>query len=335
MEQVASPVVAIALILAAVFIPTAFIPGITGRLYQQFAITIAISVIISAFNALTLSPALCALLLKPKTEKRGLLQRFFKWFNRVFGRATNGYVSTSGLLVRRSSVALVFLVIIAVVAVLLGSRLPGGFLPTEDQGYAFVALQLPQSASLQRSTEAAASVEEALHKVPGVDGVTSVVGFSLLSFTQSTYNSFFFITLKDWDQRKSKDQQFAAITANLQKQLGGVKQGLAFAFPPPAIPGVGSSGGVTFVLEDRSGSGDPQLLTQNLGRFLGALHRRPEIAAAIPSYYPASVVRRRGQGEGPAAAGLAHRCVRDDAGVHGRLPGQLLQPFRTPVADLC
>jgi HAE1 family hydrophobic/amphiphilic exporter-1 len=287
MEQVASPVVAIALILAAVFIPTAFIPGITGRLYQQFAITIAISVIISAFNALTLSPALCALLLKPKKETRGPLQGFFKWFNRVFARTTNGYVSTSGMLVRRSGIALVFLGVVAVVAVLMGSRLPGGFLPTEDQGYAFVALQLPQGASLQRSAEAAASVEAALHKVPGVDGVTSVVGFSLLSFTQSTYNSFFFVTLKDWDQRKSRDQQFAAITANLQKQLGGIKQGLAFAFPPPAIPGVGSSGGVTFVLEDRSGGSDPQLLTKNLGIFMGALHKRPEIAATIPSYYPA------------------------------------------------
>jgi HAE1 family hydrophobic/amphiphilic exporter-1 len=287
MEQVASPVVAIALILAAVFIPTAFIPGITGRLYQQFAITIAISVLISAFNALTLSPALCALLLKPKTQNKGLLQGFFNGFNRLFGRTTNGYVSTSGLLVRRSGFALVFLAIVAVVAVLIGGGLPGGFLPTEDQGYAFVALQLPQSASLQRSSEAAASVEAALHRVPGVEGVTSVVGFSLLSFTQSTYNSFFFVTLKDWDQRKSKDQQFAAITAGLQQQLGGVKQGLAFAFPPPAIPGVGSSGGVTFVLEDRSGGSDPMLLTKNLGKFMGALRKRPEIAATIPSYYPA------------------------------------------------
>jgi HAE1 family hydrophobic/amphiphilic exporter-1 len=287
MEQVSSPVIAIALILAAVFIPTAFIPGITGRLYQQFAITIAISVIISAFNALTLSPALCALLLRPKTENKGLLQGFFNWFNRVFARTTNGYVGGSSFLVRRSSIALIFLVVITGVALLLGGHLPGGFLPTEDQGYAFVALQLPQSASLQRSTEAAASVEAALHRVPGVEGVTSVVGFSLLSFTQSTYNSFFFVTLKNWDQRKTRDQQFAAITANLQRQLGSVKQGLAFAFPPPAIPGVGSSGGVTFVLEDRSGASDPTFLTKNLGVFMGALRKRPEIAVTIPSYYPA------------------------------------------------
>jgi HAE1 family hydrophobic/amphiphilic exporter-1 len=287
MEQVSSVVVATALILAAVFIPTAFIPGITGRLYQQFAVTIAISVIFSAFNALTLSPALCALLLKPKTESKGLLARFFGWFNRVFGRATDKYVSVSGFLVRRSALAVLVLVILGSVGVFLGTRIPAGFLPTEDQGYAFVALQLPQGASLERSSNAARSVEDALHQVPGVEAVTSVVGFSLLSFTQSTYNSFFFVTLKDWDQRKSKEEQFEAIQANLAKALGGVKQGLAFSFPPPAIPGVGSSGGVSFVLEDRSGKNNLDFLSANLGKFLGALSKRKEIAVAIPTYYPA------------------------------------------------
>jgi hydrophobic/amphiphilic exporter-1 (mainly G- bacteria), HAE1 family len=287
MEQVASPVIAIALILAAVFIPTAFIPGITGRLYQQFAVTIAISVLFSAFNALTLSPALCALLLKPKTQSRGLLARFFGWFNRVFQHTTDGYVSTSGWLVRKSFVGVAIILILSVFVVLLGARLPGGFLPTEDQGYAFVALQLPQGTSLQRTTQASQDVENALHSVPGVESVTSVVGFSLLSFTQDTYHAFYFVTLKDWDQRKSADQQFAVIQQNLAKHLGGVKEGLAFSFPPPAIPGLGSSGGVSMVLEDRSGSGDLNFLTANTYKFLGALSKRPEIAAAIPSYAPA------------------------------------------------
>ena len=287
MEQVASPVIAIALILTAVFVPTAFIPGITGRLYQQFAVTIAVSVIFSAFNALTLSPALCALLLKPKVENTGPLARFFGWFNRGFTRTTNGYVSTSGWLVRKSLVGVAIILVLSVFVVLLGARLPGGFLPTEDQGYAFVALQLPQGASLQRTTEASQDVENALHKVPGVLNVTSIVGFSLLSVTQSTYNAFYFVTLKDWSQRKSSDEQFTAIQQNLAKSLGGIKQGLAFSFPPPAIPGLGSSGGVSFVLEDRSGNSDPQFLTGNLYKFLGALSKRPEIAAAIPAYYPA------------------------------------------------
>ncbi len=287
MEQVASPVIAIALILAAVFIPTAFIPGITGRLYQQFAVTIAISVLFSAFNALTLSPALCALLLKPKTESKGLLARFFNWFNRVFQRTTDGYVSTSGWLVRKSIVGVVIILILSAFVVLLGARLPGGFLPTEDQGYAFVALQVPQGTSLQRTADASRDVEAALHRVPGVQSVTSVIGFSLLSFTQDTYHAFYFVTLKDWDQRKSADQQFAVIQQNLAKQLGGVKEGLAFSFPPPAIPGLGSSGGVSMILEDRSGSGDLNFLTANTYKFLGALKNRPEIAAAIPSFAPA------------------------------------------------
>jgi HAE1 family hydrophobic/amphiphilic exporter-1 len=170
--------------------------------------------------------------------------------------------------------------------VFLGARLPGGFLPTEDQGYAFVNLQLPQGASLQRTTEAAKSVEDALHKVPGVQSVVSVVGFSLLSFTQSTYNAFFFVTLKDWDQRKTPDQEFTAVQANLSRALGGVPQGIAFSFPPPAIPGLGNSGGVSFVLEDRSGGSDPAFLTGNLFKFLGAVGQRPEIAVAIPTYFP-------------------------------------------------
>jgi HAE1 family hydrophobic/amphiphilic exporter-1 len=290
MEQVSSPVIAIALILTAVFVPTAFIPGITGRLYQQFAVTIAISVIFSAFNALTLSPALCALLLKPKDheKKPGLLGRFFNGFNNLFNRTTNGYVSTSGWLVRKSGVAIVIILVLAAGVLLIGRSLPGGFLPTEDQGYAFVNLQLPQGASLQRTTAASKDVEDALHKVPGVQSVISVVGFSLLSQTQSTYNAFYFVTLKDWDKRKSKDEQFAVIQGNLAKALGGIKQGIAFSFAPPAIAGLGTSGGVSMVLEDRSGNSDPNFLTQNLYKYLGALSQHKDvIAAAIPTYYPA------------------------------------------------
>ena len=286
MEEVSGPVIAIALILAAVFIPTAFIPGITGRLYQQFAITIAISVLFSAFNALTLSPALCALLLKPKEERHGPLARFFGWFNRVFGRTTDGYVRTSGLLIRKWGFALLFLALVAVAAGLLGKRIPSSFLPTEDQGYAFIALQLPEAASLERSSEAAVDVEKAVLNVPGVEGITSVIGFSLLSLTQSTYNSFFFVMLKDWDKRKQADEQYGAIQANLAKALGGIKEGIAFSFTPPSIPGVGTSGGVTFILEDRSGNGDLNFLTENLGKFLAACAKRPEIGIAVPTYLP-------------------------------------------------
>jgi hydrophobic/amphiphilic exporter-1 (mainly G- bacteria), HAE1 family len=285
MEQVASPVIAIALILAAVFIPTAAVPGITGRLYQQFAITIAISVLFSAFNALTLSPALCALLLKPKKPSRGPLGLFFRWFNRAFGRTRDGYVRASGLLIRKSGFALVFLVVVSVAAVWIARGIPNSFLPDEDQGYLYVGMVLPNAASLQRTIEASKSVEDVILKTPGVQSIVSVNGFSLLSFTQSTYNAFYFVTLKPWDQRKSKNQQYKAIQQNIAKGLGGVKQGIAFSFPPPAIPGVGTSGGVSAVLEDRSG-GDQQVLTDNVNKFMAALHKRPEIAGVITTYLP-------------------------------------------------
>ena len=286
MEQVSGPVIAIALILAAVFIPTAFIPGITGRLYQQFAVTIAISVIFSAFNALTLSPALCALLLKPKKESRGPLGRFFAWFNRVFGRTTNGYVRGSGLLIRKSGFALVFLLLVAAGAVLLGKRIPTSFLPIEDQGYAYAAMQLPDAASLERSGDAAAKVEKALMHVPGVGGVTSVVGVNIFNITQNTYSTVFFITLKDWQERRKPDEQYTAILANLNRTMRSVQEGIGFAFPPPSIPGIGTSGGVTMILEDRSGSKDLSFLTQNLNKYMAACKERPEIAAVVPTYLP-------------------------------------------------
>src|SRR6202522_2622767 len=285
MEEVSGPVVAIALILVAVFVPTIFIPGITGRLYQQFAVTIAISVVFSAFNALSLSPALCALLLRPKTESRGPLARFFKWFNRVFGRATDGYVNFSATLIRKAGLSFLFLGAVAVCTGLLGKSLPTSFLPDEDQGYLFVAMVLPDAASLQRSDAAARKVEDILMKTPGVEGVTSVVGFSLLSFTQNTYNTFFFVTLKDWDARKAKDEQYLAIQQSVGGALAQLKEAIAFSFQPPAIPGVGSAGGATFVLEDRSGSGQ-EFLAENGNKFIPAARKRPEFAALITTYTP-------------------------------------------------
>jgi len=280
--------VAIALILAAVFIPTAFIPGITGRLYQQFAVTIAISVLISAFNALTLSPALASLLLKPKPpgERSGLLGRGFSQFNKFFGRTTDSFVHTSDVLIHKSAIAMVGLALIAVAAVLLGKTLPGGFIPTEDQGYMFLALQLPDAASAQRTDAAQQKITAALLKTPGVQGVIAVNDFSLLTQVQSTNSGFFFVALKPWDTRKSKEEQINYIQGHLQQQLAADPDGIAFAFPPPSIPGIGTSGGVTMVLEDRSGTDDPMTLTKNVGAFLAAANQRPEIAVAVPSYQP-------------------------------------------------
>src|SRR6266849_1590002 len=277
MEELSGPVVGIALVLAAVFGPTAFIPGITGRLYQQFALTIAISVLLSAFNALTLSPALAALLLRPKKASRGLLRRFFDWFNRVFARATNGYVTGSGVLIRRGAVALVLLVAFGVAAGFFSSRVPSSFLPDEYQGYLYVNLQLPSAASTERTDHVAKKIEDILAHTPGVEYTTSVIGFSLLSFTRSTYNAFFFVTLKPWSERGSRAEQFQEIKARLNRELSKLPEGIAFDFSPPAIPGVGTSGGFTFVLEDRAAR-DVQFLASNLNTFLTAARKRPEIA---------------------------------------------------------
>ena len=285
MEELSGPVIGIALVLSSVFVPTAFIPGITGRLYQQFAVTIAISVVLSAFNALTLSPALAGLLLRPKKESDGLLRRFFDWFNGIFERTTHGYVRLSGVLIRKSALALVALLVFGGAGLFFGSRVPSSFLPDEDQGYLFVNMQLPNAASLERTAAAAKQVEKVLASTPGVEYTTSVAGFSLLSFVRTTYNAFYFVTLKPWGDRKTKAEQYQEIKARVNQQLSALPQGTVFSFSPPAIPGVGTSGGFTFVLEDRAGR-DVQFLADNLDKFLAAARKRPEIGAISTTFLP-------------------------------------------------
>jgi hydrophobic/amphiphilic exporter-1 (mainly G- bacteria), HAE1 family len=285
MQELSGPVIGIALVLSAVFVPTVFIPGITGRLYQQFALTIAISVILSAFNALTLSPALGALLLRPKKESRGPLGKLFEWFNRIFERASKGYVRVSGGLIRKSAVALVLLLASGLAAAFFGSRVPSSFLPDEDQGYVYINMDLPNAASLERTSAAAKQVEEILANTPGVEYTTSVVGFSLLSFVRTTYNGFFFVTLKPWSSRETRAEHFQEIKVRLNQQLSKLPQGTAFSFSPPAIPGVGTSGGFQFVLEDRAGRDIP-FLAGNLDKFLAAARKRPEIGSISTSFLP-------------------------------------------------
>ncbi|MGB8831308.1 MAG: efflux RND transporter permease subunit, partial [Candidatus Sulfotelmatobacter sp.] len=240
---------------------------------------------LSAFNALTLSPALAALLLKPREESHGVLRRFFDWFNRVFERATQGYVSWSGVLLQKTAVMVVLLLAFCVAAAFFSSRVPSSFLPDEDQGYAYVNLQLPNDASLERTSQAAAQIENILANTPGVKYTTSVIGFSLLSFVRTSYNAFFVVTLKPWDERTTRAEQFQAIKAHLNQQLSKLPAGIAFSFSPPAIPGVGTAGGFTFILEDRSG-GSIQFLSQNLNAFLDAARKRPEIASLSTTFLP-------------------------------------------------
>ena len=286
MEEVSGPVIAIALVLAAVFLPAAFVGGITGRLNNQFAVTIAISTLISAFNALTLSPALSALLLKPGKQSRGLLGWFFDRFNSGFGKVMHVYLVGSDVLLHKVAFSVLLLVVIALAAGVFGWRLPGGFLPEEDQGYFYMNVQLPTGASLQRTDDVAKKIEAILKDTPGVQTYNTIVGFSLLSFVNTTYNAFYFVTLKPWGERGS-ELTAEAIIQQLNQRLAALPEAQAFAFSPPAIPGIGTSGGVTLMLEDRSGQ-DIEFLAQNTERFLQAARQRPEFASLTTTFIPSA-----------------------------------------------
>jgi hydrophobic/amphiphilic exporter-1 (mainly G- bacteria), HAE1 family len=285
MKEITGPVIGVALVLASVFVPTAFIPGITGRLYQQFALTIAVSVIISAFNALTLSPALCALLLRRRQAKKGLLGKFFGWFNHLFGRATDSYLWISKKFVQRNGMTLLLLLLCGLLAVVFGKKIPTSFLPDEDQGFFYVNLQLPNAASLQRTDAVCRKIESVLSQTRGVKYTTTVAGFSLLSGVQSTYAAFLFVTLDPWEQRKKLAQNYQVLKGKLNLNLLQLPEGSAFAFSPPAIPGLGVAGGVTFVLEDRADRG-AQYLADNVDTFLAAARHRPELGRVTTTLLP-------------------------------------------------
>jgi HAE1 family hydrophobic/amphiphilic exporter-1 len=292
MSQVSGPVVGIALVLSSVFIPIGLMGGIQGRLNKQFAVTIAISVVISAFNALSLSPALSAMILKPRHEASGPLGRFFAAFNRAFARATRGYVDLSQRLVRKAAVALLVLAGFAVFATGLGRRLPTGFVPEEDQGFLLLNVQLPDAASFPRTSEVTAKIEKILERTKGVRYVTTINGFSLLTRTSASYTAFFFVSLDPWEDRRLFALSAKGVLATVNRSLRSeVPEAVAFAFAPPAIPGIGTAGGFSFWLQDRSG-GTVELLNDNLQRFLEAARKRPELVnvsspfrASVPQMY--------------------------------------------------
>jgi len=284
MEEVSGPVVGIALVLSSVFVPMAAMGGIKGLLNQQFAITIAISVLISAFNALTLSPALSALMLRPRSKAKGPLGKFFEWFNYWFAKMTGGYVSWSHLLIRRWALAMLALAAIAVFSVLMGKSLPTSFIPEEDQGYAFIQIQLPDAASLQRTDAVMRKMDDMLAHTHGVQSYSGISGFSLLSNTSASYTGFYFLQLEPWEERHSEELSANGLMQNLNQKLRQeIPEAIAFAFGPPAIPGLGTAGGFTFMLQDRS-SGTVQQLTETLDKFAFAARKRPEISSLITTF---------------------------------------------------
>src|SRR5262247_2520142 len=288
MEEVSGPVVAIGLILAAVFVPVGFMGGITGRLYQQFAITIALSVLLSVFNALTLSPALSAMLLKPASGKRTLLTPFYNWFNRIFGRTTDAYVSFAGILVGKMIRSMAFVGVLVYLTVVLVRNIPTGFIPEEDQGYLLVNVLLPDAASLERTDAVMRKAEAVLAKNHEIAGFNTITGYSLLTSAYSSNIGFFFVELKPWHDRHGTEATAAGVVQALNKAFAQqIREGSVVAFGPPAIPGLGTGAGFTIELQDRSGR-PPEYLAQQAQRFIEAARKRPEIGR-ISTLYRASV----------------------------------------------
>jgi HAE1 family hydrophobic/amphiphilic exporter-1 len=289
MDEVGGALVGIALVLSAVFIPAGFLVGITGSLYRQFALTIAFSVLLSAFNALTLSPALGALLLRPRGERTngGLLGPFFARFNQTFDGVQKGYVRGCDLLVRKLAVALLVLIGFALLAGGMGKVLPQSFLPDEDQQYFIMNVQLPPGASLQRTNAILRQIDDILIHEPGIQHVNSIAGYSFLSQTSDPASGVYFCEMAPYDERKSGALYFKNILGSVNRKLAVLPEAQVFAFLPPAIPGVGQAGGVDFFVQDRGGS-SVDYLWSNTQKFLAAAHKRPEFARLALTFNPSA-----------------------------------------------
>ena len=287
MKEVSGPVVAIALILCAVFVPVAFMGGVTGRLYQQFAITIAVSVIFSAINALTLSPALSAMLLRKPTPGKGPLAWFFRKFNAFFDWITAGYGSIVGGLTRKAARSMLLLVLVCGGIYGLGKVVPGGFIPDEDKGYLFVAVELPEGASLQRSDALLKQVEEIVGNTEGVRSAISISGMSILNSLSFPNSAMMFVGLDDWKDRESPELHAKALVAQWNKKFHAIPGARVFAFGPPPLPGYGNVSGFTMQLQDRSG-GTPDELAGYARQLIAAAAKRPEISRLSTTFQPST-----------------------------------------------
>ena len=286
MKEVSAPVIGIALILSAVFIPVAFVGGLTGRMYQQFALTIAISVLLSAFSALSLSPALCAMFLKPHKPMRGPLGAFFRGFNWVFDRTTTGYVSIARLLVRKAILTILIVAAVIVGTGLLARTVPAGFIPEEDQGLLGVNVQLPPGASIERTKLVLTEVEGILAKTEGIDAFTTIGGYGVVTNTYQPNFGTIFARLKPWEERHGPALHVKGIMASIARQVSPIPEAIIFPFNIPTISGFGASAGFKFLLQDRSGSLTVDQLGEQARAFLTAARQRPELASLFTSFDP-------------------------------------------------
>jgi HAE1 family hydrophobic/amphiphilic exporter-1 len=281
MRKVTAPIIATTLVLIAVFIPVAGMVGITGLLYQQFAITIVVSVIVSSINALTLSPALCSILLKEPKPYGGPLGWFFGKFNKGMSKTTESYMSFTGIITGKIKRGLIFIVILTVGAGLFGKLVPGGFIPEEDMGYFYMNVQLPNAASIQRTDEIGREVEKILLKYPEVEYMTNVTGFNMLSGSAAPNNALVFVTLSDWSKREATVKEvMLRVNMEMAQKIKGAQ---VFAFGPPAIPGLGSGSGFSIMIQDKGGN-TPEYLSINTNKFIAAANARPEIAKAFTTF---------------------------------------------------
>ena len=284
MQDISGPVIAIALILAAVFVPVGFIPGIVGRLYQQFAITIAVSVIISAFVALSLTPALCTILLKPskdETAKKNFLEKFFAWFNKGFGKLSASYTNGVSKWIKATPMVLVMLVCLFVGLFFLFKAKPSGFIPSEDEGRLFVTYELPEAASTNRSKEMLLNILSRVQAIPGVKTVGGLAGLNIISFSFKSNVGTLFVNLKPWEDRKSKELQLQGIINEVQKRTADIKEARILAIAPPAIPGLGATSGFTFELQQTTSTDNIQQFETVARKFLTDVNKRPEIGRAF------------------------------------------------------
>ncbi|MBP1652737.1 MAG: transporter, hydrophobe/amphiphile efflux-1 family [Bacteroidetes bacterium] len=313
MKEISGPVIAIALILAAVFVPVGFIPGIVGRLYQQFAITIAISVLISAFIALSLTPALCTLILRPMhldKDSKGLNKLFYR-FNTWFGHVTSRYSLGVKKSIRWARYVMILLLCICVGVFMLFRSKSTGFIPTEDDGRLYITFDLPESSSTERTVEALHGMMHALDSIPGIGHYAALGGLNVISFATKSNSATIFVQLKPWDDRKSKETQIQAIAANIQAKLSRWKQASVLVIQPPAIPGLGSTAGFSFILEQRSGDPDIKAFEGVLQKFTAAINQRPEIARGFSFFtartpgYQLDIDRERAKKMGVSISSIA------------------------------
>jgi len=287
MKEVSGPVVAIGLVLCAVFVPVAFMGGVTGQLYSQFALTIAVAVVFSVINALTLSPALCALMLKKPTPGKGPIAKFFKMFNRFFDWLSTSYGGIVGKLARKATLSMLLLVAVVVGVWLLGKFVPGGFIPEEDKGFLFVSVQLPEGASLQRSDEILKQVEKIVANTEGVRSALGLAGYNVLNSLNFPNSAMMFIGLEPWEERKSHALQAKALVQEWNQKFAAIPGARVFAFGPPPLPGYGNVSGFTMQLQDRSG-GSIEQLAGYVRQLTEAVSKRPEIARVSTTFNPAT-----------------------------------------------